>query len=64
VDRELWELAIHRGVAAWADDCVIEHLHPSFGKREVDETDRKGNLSNWEADEALYLERRQQWLST
>jgi hypothetical protein len=63
-DRELWELAIHRGVAAWADDCVIEHLHPSFGKREVDETDRKGNLRNWDEDEALFLSRREQWLSS
>jgi glycosyltransferase involved in cell wall biosynthesis len=64
VDRELWELAIHRGVAAWADGCVIEHLHPSFGKREVDETDRKGNLSNWDEDEALFLSRREQWPSS
>lgn len=64
VETETWQLALHRGVAGWAEDCVIEHLHPAWGKREVDDTDRKGNLRGWDADEALFRRRRSKWLQS
>jgi hypothetical protein len=62
VETETWQLALHRGVIGWATDCVIEHLHPAWGKREADETDRKGNLQGWEQDEALFRRRQREWL--
>jgi glycosyltransferase involved in cell wall biosynthesis len=60
-ETETWQLALHRGVTGWAADCVIEHLHPAWGKREVDETDRRGNLKGWDEDEALFRSRQRQW---
>lgn len=60
-ETETWQLALHRGVTGWAEDCVIEHLHPAWGKREIDETDRKGNLSGWEEDQARFEARRREW---
>jgi hypothetical protein len=61
VDRELWELAQHRGVAVFEPESIIEHRHPSWGTREADETDRKGNQQHREADEALFLKRKAEW---
>lgn len=61
VERELWQLAMHRGVAVFEPEAVIEHRHHSWGTREVDETDRKGNMANWDADLALYHERERLW---
>jgi hypothetical protein len=63
VDNELWSLAVVRGVATYAPNCVIEHLHPSFGKAEVDATYRKGglNLERWAHDEELFNDRKAQW---
>ena len=60
-ETETWQLAVHRGVTGWAEDCVIEHLHPAWGKRECDETDRKGNQQGWDEDEALFRSRQRQW---
>jgi hypothetical protein len=37
VDNELVETAKARGAWAFADDSVVEHLHPSWGKSPVDE---------------------------
>lgn len=61
-ETETWQLASHRGVTAWAEGAVIEHLHPAWGKRDEDATDEKGNKQGWEADEALFRSRREQWL--
>jgi glycosyl transferase family 2 len=63
VDRELWELAQHRGVAVFEPESIIEHRHPSWGTREVDETDRKGNLQHRGADTALFEHRQARWLA-
>lgn len=60
-ETELWQLASHRGVTAWAEGAVIEHLHPAWGKRAEDATDEKGNKQGWEGDEALFRKRREQW---
>lgn len=61
-ETETWQLALHRGVTAWAEGAIIEHLHPAWGKRAEDATDEKGNKQGWEADEALFRSRREQWL--
>lgn len=63
-ETETWQLAIHRGVTAWAEGAVIEHLHPAWGKRAEDATDERGNKQGWEADEALFRSRREQWLQS
>jgi glycosyltransferase involved in cell wall biosynthesis len=62
-ETELWELALYRGVAAFASDCVIEHVHPNWGKAEVDVTYREGSQrpGGWEHDHALFLEREALW---
>jgi glycosyltransferase involved in cell wall biosynthesis len=63
LDAELWQLAQHRGVAKFVPDCVIEHLHPDWGTRRQDATDRKGNCMNKHADHALLEARRNRWLA-
>jgi hypothetical protein len=60
-ETELWQLAEHRGVTAWADGAVIEHLHPDWGKRGLDATDERGNRRGWEHDEGLFRARHKQW---
>ena len=64
VDRELWELACHRGVAVFEPESVIEHRHHGWGTREADETDAKGNQQGWEQDKALFEKRKAQWLAS
>jgi glycosyltransferase involved in cell wall biosynthesis len=61
VETEVWEFAVHRGVARFARDSIIEHLHPDWGKRELDATDEKGMRSGWEEDQALFHERSTAW---
>lgn len=60
-DTELWQLARHRDIAIFEREAVIEHRHPCWGGRPVDETDAKGNGQNWEADEALFIRRKEEW---
>jgi hypothetical protein len=60
-ETELWHLALHRDVAIFEKNSVIEHRHPAWGTRKADETDAKGNGQNWEADEALFLKRKEAW---
>lgn len=63
-ESETWQLASHRGVTAWAERAVIEHLHPAWGKRGEDATDEKGNKQGWEEDEALFRSRRELWMQS
>lgn len=63
VETELWQLANHRGVAVFESGSVIEHRHPSWGSREADETDAKGNQQGWAEDKALFQKRRTEWTS-
>lgn len=61
VETETWQLALQRGVTAWAEGAVIEHLHHSWGGREADATDARGNEQGWAEDKALFRRRRDQW---
>lgn len=60
-ETETCQLAQHRGLWAFAEDSKIEHLHPAWAKREIDDTDRRGNLVGWEEDERLFARRRARW---
>lgn len=60
-DTELWHLARHRDVAIFEKASVIEHRHPAWHSRPVDDTDRKGNMRNYDADEALFHRRKEAW---
>lgn len=61
IETETCQLAMHRGVWKFTHNCVIEHKHPDWGTREVDDTDRKGNLANKAQDEALFNARKAEW---
>jgi Glycosyl transferase family 2 len=63
-ETELWELARHRGVAHHAAGCVIEHLHPDWGKGDEDETYRRGARANWDLDARRFTNRRDKWLAS
>ena len=62
-ETELFDVALQRCVAVFAPDCVIEHIHPDWGKAEIDDTYLAGSKrpGGWEHDHALYLERSVQW---
>lgn len=64
VETELWQLACHRGLAVFEPESVIEHRHHGWNTREVDDTDRKGNMQGWGADKALFEKRKAQWLAS
>lgn len=56
VDDEIVSAAKLRGVWASARSSVVEHLHPMFGRADMDDTYRVGQASAF-ADEALYKSR-------
>lgn len=55
-DSELVETAKTRGLYAHARNCVIEHLHPLWGKGQTDRIYQLGQR-NWKADQALFMKR-------
>lgn len=59
-DDELVGTAKHRGVWAFADDAVIEHLHPNWSKAPTDHLydDQRRRMR---ASRPLYLRRRRLW---
>lgn len=57
IDTELCWVAQIRGSYAHAHDSIVEHVHPDWGLREPDETDRIGGRMNGEQDEALFTAR-------
>lgn len=61
-ETEIWQLAEHRGVAAWSD-AVIEHRHPDWGTREADSTDEKGNRQGWDHDREIFERVKAEWTS-
>lgn len=63
VETELWQLACHRQVAVFEPRAVIEHRHPSWGTAEVDDTYRRGAMTGWDGDRALFEERMARWKS-
>ena len=61
VDDELVGTAKYRSVYAHADDAIVEHLHPTAGKAEWDDTYR-GMNRRMRADRTLYRQRRALWM--
>jgi hypothetical protein len=59
-DNELIGTAQHRGVYAYANDSVVEHLHPMARKAPNDSTYRLGQKS-WSVDRGLYAKRCKLW---
>lgn len=59
-DNELVETAISRGCWQFARLAVIEHLHPAWGKAEVDATYQLAN-AHAERDHRLFHWRRRLW---
>ena len=60
VDNEFIETAKHRGEFIHAEHAIVEHLHPDWGKAEVDDTYRLGR-SQTNRDKALFRKRRKLW---
>lgn len=63
VETELWQLACRREVAVFEPASVIEHRHPSWGTAKVDATYRRGSLTGWDRDRALFERRSGEWMS-
>lgn len=59
-DTEFAEYAKHRGVWEDAPESVIEHLHWTFGKSEMDANYEKA-VATYGVDQPVYEERRRQW---
>lgn len=59
-DNELNEYAKARGIWAYSDKSLAEHLHPGFGKSPGDDTHAMGE-EHIQADIALYAARKQLW---
>jgi len=60
VDTELVETAKARGTWAFAADSHVEHLHPFWGKSEMDDVYAKGR-ANFHDDRRLFESRRELW---
>jgi glycosyltransferase involved in cell wall biosynthesis len=59
-DTELRETAMARGRYTACPASVIEHVHPDFGKAEIDDTYRKGR-AHAEEDRIVYESRQHLW---
>jgi glycosyltransferase involved in cell wall biosynthesis len=59
-DNELNDTAKLRGVFAYAENAVLEHLHPSFGKS-LDDSTYQHLEPYFEQDFALYKSRQHLW---
>lgn len=64
-DIEASETAKHRGAFAYCPESVVEHMHPNYGKAEVDQTYLEGGMNEEanEADAVLFAERSALWTS-
>lgn len=60
VDDELVGTARHRGAWAFAEDSIVEHLHPMNGKAPMDEM-YAAQAERMATSRALYKRRRQLW---
>lgn len=60
VDDELIETAQHRGAYAHAPDAIVEHLHPNWGKAEVDHLYARQHR-RMRIGRRIYIERRPLW---
>ena len=61
VDREWSFLAVERGALVYAPDCLIEHMHPIFGKGRMDDTYQLGQAAA-EHDRRTYTLRESQFV--
>jgi hypothetical protein len=61
VDDEFVQTAMARETWAHAAGSVIEHLHPDWGKGEMDDTYRRGK-AHFADDGVLYQSRRRLWV--
>ena len=59
-DNELCETAMARGCWKFVPECVLEHLHPAWGKAKGDSTYLKANR-RWRQDMQLFQRRRRLW---
>lgn len=62
VETEVCQLAQHRRVWKFDPTVHIEHRHHAWGTREADDTDRKGNMVNFDEDMTLFARRKAHWL--
>ena len=60
VDREWSFLAVERDALVYAPDCLIEHLHPIFGKGQMDDTYQRGQATARD-DQRTYTLRESQY---
>lgn len=59
-DDELVGTAKARGAWAFADDSIVEHFHPAWGKAENDDVYRRGR-SGFKVDRRLFYRRERMW---
>lgn len=59
-DEELVNLAVSRARFVFARRCIVEHLHPHWGKADDDDTYRLGQ-GTFRLDQALYGRRQRGW---
>lgn len=60
VDTEFVQTAQSRGAYVKAFDSMVEHLHPHWGKGDLDATYQLG-LADYDEDRRLFLARRRLW---
>lgn len=64
VDAELTETARSRNQFAFARRSIVEHLHPHWGKAQMDATYELGlNQRRFETDRKLLIQRRKLWIA-
>lgn len=63
VDKEFIQTAIRRDQYVHAAGSIVEHLHPHWGKSEMDKTYEQG-LSKYDRDRRLYITRERAWSRT
>lgn len=61
IDVEACETAQARGLYGHAPESIVEHLHFTTGLAPIDETYRRGCMTDTDRDEALLRERRSLW---
>jgi hypothetical protein len=61
-DTELTETAIYNGEYIFCPDSIVEHMHPSFNKSEIDETYKLSfDYADSNTDFQTYLSRKPLW---
>jgi hypothetical protein len=63
VDAEWSARAIQDEAFVFAETCLVEHMHPTWGKAETDATYREG-MRHYDRDRRLFERRRSQHMET